>query len=121
MVNGGTVQGKQLPPIAQVSSQLKTGISTMQRELSQGMLDLKTALNTLVKGGTINGQTIPPMSELSKGLREISKGANQAYETFSSQSQNLDKAKELADNYNSFSGLPTGATGKVMFIIKIED
>jgi len=73
MVNGGTVQGKQLPPIAQVSSQLKTGISTMQRELSQGMLDLKTALNTLVKGGTINGQTIPPMSELSKGLREISK------------------------------------------------
>jgi len=53
------------------------------------MLDLKTALNTLVKGGTINGQTIPPMSELSKGLREISKGANQAYETFSSQSQKL--------------------------------
>jgi len=121
MVNGGTLQGKTLPPIAQVSGELKTGISTMQKQLSQGMLDLKSALTTLVKGGTINGQTIPPMSELSKGLRQISKGANEAYETFSSQSQDLEKAKDLAETYNSFSGLPTGAAGKVMFIIKIED
>ena len=121
MVNGGALQGKTLPPITQVSSELKAGISTMQKELSQGMLDLKSALTTLVKGGTISGQTIPPMSELSKGLRQISKGASEAYETFSSQSQDLEKAKELAETYNSFSGLPTGAAGKVMFIIKIED
>jgi len=121
MVNGGTLQGKKLPPIAEVSNQLRTGISTMQKELSKGMLDLKTALTTLVKGGIINGQTLPPMSELSKGLRQISNGVSQTFQAFSSQSPDLKKAKELADSYKSFNGLPTGAAGKVMFIIKIED
>ena len=121
MVNGGTLQGKKLPPIAEVSNQLKTGVSTMQKEVSKGMVDLKTALTTLVKGGTINGQTIPPMSELSKGLKQISSGVSQASQAFSSQSPDLEKARELVESYKSFSGLPTGATGKVMFIIKIED
>ncbi|WP_018962490.1 hypothetical protein [Coprothermobacter platensis] len=121
VVNGGTLQGKTLPAMADVSSQLKTGIATMQKQLSTGMLDLKTALTTLVKGGTLNGQTIPPMNELSNGLRQMSQGANQAYESFYSQTQNLEKAKTLADNYKTFSGLPSGADGKVMFVIKVED
>jgi putative membrane protein len=121
MLNGGTIQGQKLPAMSEVSTQLKSGVTAMQKQISQGMLDLKTALTTLVKGGTLNGQKIPPMSELSNGLRQISKGANQAYETYSSETQNLDKAKKLADSYKSFDGLPSGADGKVMFIIKIED
>ncbi|NPV88151.1 hypothetical protein HPY42_01310 [Coprothermobacteraceae bacterium] len=121
LIHGGTVNGQTIPAMHEVSNSVSESAKRTASQLSRSMSELKNALQTLVSGGNLYGQKVPPMGELSHALRTMSAQTKQAYDESQARTSSLNRARELAEHYKSFSGIPAGAKGQVMFVVKIED
>lgn len=134
--DGGSVQGQQLPGLTATRAglaQLATGIDGVGSgigstaaalgplaELPTMLEDLRSVLLALSEGGTVQGHDIPGVSMTVEGLQKMSAGLGEGIDEIELGKKTLDLMEKAADAYDTFLGVPEGATGDVRFIFRLD-
>lgn len=134
--DGGSVQGQQLPGLVTTRSGLAsvaTGIDGVGSgigsaaealaplaELPTMLEDLRSVLLAVSEGGTVAGHDIPGVSMTVEGLEKMSSALGEGVDEIEVGRKTIDLMETAADAYNTFLGVPEGATGDVRFIFKLD-